>query len=76
MVSPAIEREIREQLDRLPMEQQRKVLDFARALVLATPRGTPGREVVRFAGTIGAEDAARMNEAIEEGCEAIDPNEW
>jgi uncharacterized protein (TIGR02246 family) len=42
----------------------------------ATPRGVPGRDLLRFAGTIDAESAREMEEAIEDGCERIDPEEW
>jgi len=36
----------------------------------------PGRDPLRFAGTIDADSAREMEEAIEEGCERIDPEEW
>jgi hypothetical protein len=41
-----------------------------------SPRGTPGRDLLRFAGTLDSADLAAMARAIEEGCEAVDPNEW
>jgi hypothetical protein len=75
MVSSALEMEIREQLDRLPLDQQRQVLDFARALAVTRPVGVPGTALLRFAGTIAPDDLATMAQAIEEGCETIDPGE-
>jgi putative addiction module component (TIGR02574 family) len=42
----------------------------------AAPRGVPGRDLLRFAGTIDAESARAMEEAIEEGCERVDLEEW
>ena len=42
----------------------------------AAPRGVPGRDLLRFAGTIDAESARAMEQAIEEGCERIDLEEW
>jgi len=65
-----------EQLKDLPQELQWRVLEFARALAQSTPRGVPGRQLFRFAGTISPEDAELMREAIERGCEQVDTNEW
>lgn len=39
------------------------------------PKGTPGKDLLRFAGTISAEDADEMMRAIEEGCERIEPDD-
>ena len=65
-----------EQLRDLPQELQWRVLEFARALAQSTPRGVPGRQLRRFAGTISPEDAELMRDAIERGCEQVDTNEW
>jgi hypothetical protein len=40
--------EIWEQLAVLAPEDQRRVLDFARALVLSRPQGIAGKELLRF----------------------------
>ena len=42
----------------------------------STPKGTPGRELLKFFGTIDSEDCRRMEEAIEAGCERVDPRGW
>ncbi len=65
-----------EQLRTLPYELQCRVLEFARALVLSRPHGVPGQELLRFAGTIPPSDAQVMREAIEQGCERVDSDEW
>ena len=65
-----------EQLKALPYDQQRRVLEFARALVLSTPRGVAGADLLRFAGTIPQEDVRRIQEAIEQGCEHVNKDEW
>ncbi len=75
METPLVERVI-EQLKALPEELQWRVLEFVRALTQPTPRGVPGRELRRFANTISPEDARLMREAIEQGCEQVDTNEW
>ncbi len=76
MTSQGLEQQIHEQLRHLPFEQQRQVLDFARALVVTRTRGTPGRALLRFAGAINVEDLAIMAQAIEKGCEKVDADEW
>ena len=65
----SLEKDILEQLHKLGFEQQRQVLNFARALALATPAGVPGKELLAFAGAIEPADLASMAQAIEEGCE-------
>jgi hypothetical protein len=42
----------------------------------ATIAGTPLSELLRFSGSIADEDAEEMMQAIEEGCEQIDVDEW
>ena len=76
MMNPTLETEIREQLSQLPLEQQRQVLEFARALVATRVRGVPGHALLRFAGLVEADDLAAMKQAIEEDCEQVHPNEW
>jgi len=74
-VSVVLKKQILEQLDILPYEQQRRILDFARALAASVPAGVAGRELLRFAGTIDANDLQLMAQAIEDGCERIDLDE-
>lgn len=75
MDTPIVDKVI-EQLKTLPQELQWRVLEFTRALAQSTPRGVPGRQLLRFAGTISPQDAELMREAIERGCEQVDANEW
>lgn len=65
-----------EQLKTLPYELQRRVLEFTRALALSAPQGVSGQQLLRFAGTIPPDDLQQMREAIEQGCEQVDANEW
>jgi len=75
-VNPAIEKELREQLDKLPTVQQRQVLDFARTLAASKRQAASGRALSAFAGTIAKEDLAQIAQAIDEGCEQVNPDEW
>jgi hypothetical protein len=65
-----------DQLKTLPYEMQWRVYEFTRALVASVPRGVPGSQLVRFAGAIPLDDLQLMRQAIEEGCERVDANEW
>jgi hypothetical protein len=62
-------------LEELPEERQREVLNFARSRP-PSPRGVPGRELLRFAGTLDEASAREMTDAIEQGCERVDLDEW
>ncbi len=63
-------------LQTLPYESQRRVLEFTQALAFSTPQGTPGYTLLRFAGSIPPDDAERMLQAIQQGCEQINTDEW
>ncbi|MBI3989947.1 MAG: hypothetical protein HY347_10070 [candidate division NC10 bacterium] len=71
MALPSIKHDLLEELNRLKEEDQRRVLDFARALARKTPKGTPGKALLRHAGSIPPEELDRMSKAIEEGCEQV-----
>lgn len=38
--------------------------------------GTPGPQLLAFAGTIPTADAEMMRQAVEAACETVDPHEW
>ncbi len=73
-MSQTVKDKIMEQIERLPDPQQRQVLDFARRL--AAPSSVPGRDLLRFAGSIDPADLEAMSQAVLEGCEKIDLNAW
>jgi putative addiction module component (TIGR02574 family) len=60
----------------VPWEEVKRNVMNLRETPPAAPRGVPGRDLLRFAGTIDAESARAMEQAIEEGCERIDLEEW
>ncbi len=76
MTHSSIKKEIVEQLDHLPPELQRRVLDFTRALALSSLKGVPGKQLLRFAGILEPDDAQAIAQAIEAGCEQVDADEW
>jgi hypothetical protein len=65
-----------EQLQTLPHELQWRVLEFARALAASVPHGVSGKKLQGFAGAISPDDLQLMSQAIEQGCEKVDANEW
>jgi hypothetical protein len=71
-----IDREMTELLHRLPELQQRRVLEFARELAEARPKGVPGADLIAFGGRIPSDDLQRIQDAIEDGCEAVNLSEW
>jgi len=75
-MEPAMEKELLKQFEQLGPEEQRQVLDFARTLATCKRSGTLGESLIRFGGTIDATDLAIIAEAIEEGCEQVNPDEW
>jgi hypothetical protein len=68
--------EVVEQLKVMSQPLQRQVLEFVRSLVKVEVRGTPGQQLLRFAGSISSDDLQLMREAIERDCERVDIDEW
>lgn len=75
-VSTTVEGELRACLSVLAPEQQRQVLEYARALGEVPQRGVPGASLLRFAGSTPEEDLAAIRTAVEEDCESIDAGGW
>ena len=76
MVEATIKEQILSDLERLSPDLQARAAQLVHGLVSAAPRGVPGRDLLRFAGTIDAESIREMEEAIEDGCERIDSEAW
>ena len=76
MVLSSIQKEVLEALDKLREREQRQVLDFTRDLARTAHRGTSGRILLQFSSGIKGDDLKRMANAIEEGCERVNPDEW
>jgi hypothetical protein len=76
MIDAAMQDELLKEVSLLPPPLQQRVVDYAHSLAQARPRGTPGKQLLQFAGILSPEDANEMMDAIEEGCERVDPNEW
>jgi len=75
-MDPSITQEIVERMHELPAAQQQLVLDIVRSLASKPPQGVPAKDLLAFAGTISAQDAREMADAIQEGCERVDADAW
>ena len=79
MVASSFQTELLTVLNGMPSSKQYQVLDFARFLrssQSALPPGTPGVDLLRFAGRWTEEEGKAIEQAIEEEFERIDPREW
>jgi hypothetical protein len=76
MVEATVKEQILSDLERLSPEMQARAAQLVHGLVEVAPKGIPGRDLLRFAGAIDAESIREMEEAIEDGCERIDPEAW
>lgn len=68
--------EVIEQLKVMPQHLQWQVLEFVRALAQVEIQGTPGQQLLHFAGSIPDDDLLLMRQAIAQDCEQVDANEW
>lgn len=73
MTTQSVKDSLITQIDKLPHDLQVRALDIIKAL---TPKGVEGKSLLRFEGSISADDLQLMSKAIEEGCEKVDVNEW
>jgi hypothetical protein len=76
MTHARITEALQQNLSRLPLEYQQRVIQFAEALVRSLHRGVPGERLAQLAGTLSPEDAHAMSEEIERACEQVRPDEW
>ena len=76
MNTQSIEESIKAYLKKLSLEEQQKILEFARSLNQSKLKGTRGKDLVKFASTIAKDDLIQMQKAIEENCEKVNKSEW
>ncbi len=77
-----IPEEVTEVLNRLPLDKQQQVLDYARIVEQASsaprstlPPGTPFKVLRAFKPTMSREAVDEMERAINEECERIEPDD-
>ena len=75
MENPIIMR-VMERMELLPTDLQQLVWAFVQTLHSSTQPGVSGQVMCQFAGTISADELARMRHAVTNGCEQVQLNEW
>ena len=72
----SIEKSINSYLKNLNIDEQKKILEFARTLSSSKLIGSRGKDLISFASTIEKNDLDLMQKAIETGCEKVNEDEW
>jgi hypothetical protein len=76
VVSNSVISKVVEQMEMLPSDLQQMILEFVESLQASPLRGTPGKQLLQFAGFIPIDELDLMRGAITAGCEQVDVNEW
>lgn len=75
MTTAEFKKEALKRIDRVPPERYEVALSRLNEVV-ERPRGTPGRDLLKYVGSLSPEAADEIERAIEEGCEQIDHDGW
>ena len=76
MVNPEVREALLARLGSLPVEMQRRVLEFAEALAVGSTGIGDSEALLALSGSLDEESAAEMLNAISEGCENVDTDGW
>ena len=76
MLNNIYKEQIVNEIEQLDYDNQKRVLEFAKALAATGRKGVPGKRLLSFGGAISPEDLADMQNEIAEHCEKVDQNEW
>jgi DNA-binding protein YbaB len=72
----SVSEKIKKQIDGLPENLQKKVLQYAKSLKNEHLKGISGKAFVKLSGAFSLEDLEIMKKEIALGCGHIDPNDW
>jgi hypothetical protein len=75
VVLPAVKEQILSDLDRLSPDLQERAAQLVHGLVASLPKGASVEDLLSI-GTLDEQAAREMMQAIEDGCERVDVNEW
>lgn len=76
MVLPAVKEQILNALEQMSPHEQKRAAEIVHGMVTPLPKGASIEDLMKVAGTLDDESAREMMEAIEEGCEQVDPDGW
>lgn len=68
-----LKKEIIEKFESLNPEEQRSVLELIQSF---QKKGTPGKDLIAFAGSIPKPDLEEIEKTIKHDCEKINSDEW
>jgi len=72
----ALIEKVTHQLEILPDEVITRVLSVMTTFTQRPGRGTPGKHLMRFAGTLRADEAEQMLQTIERDCREVEQDGW
>jgi hypothetical protein len=75
-MAEAVLKQLQHEIEQLGPRQRRQLLEVARAFATIGRRGTAGRRLARFAGSIPSDDLQIMASEIESGCGQVNADEW
>jgi hypothetical protein len=76
MIDPTLLNQLLRQVEKLTLEDQRRVLDFAGSLSKTVDLTSRPQDIMELCGTLGSKSAEQMIQAIEADCERVDLNDW
>ena len=76
MIKPILKKQLLHDLEKLPVEMQKKVKDYVHALLIEKHEGVKGRSLLKYSGILSGEDSKRLSSVVREGCGTVDSNEW
>ena len=76
MSNPRIHDDLLKQLEALAPDQQHRVAEFIRCLAAQPPRGVPGTDLLKFAGTLPPDQADELRQAVDDACGRVDADGW
>ncbi|TAL39769.1 MAG: hypothetical protein EPN93_00560 [Spirochaetes bacterium] len=74
MMKRGLKKIIIEDVNKLSLGQQKKLHEYARAMLVSRPMGSSGSELLRFSGSFDKKSIKEMKEALHE-CERLDHDE-
>lgn len=76
MNATPLEESIYEYFKILNAEEQEQLLQYARTLSTSKQKGVHGSSLLQYAGIINIKELDLIQQAINQDCERITPNEW
>jgi hypothetical protein len=76
MFGQGMKKILNEDVKKLSFSQQKKLHDYARAMIVSRQIENKGSDLLKFSGMFDKKSIKEMKEAIESGCERIDHSDW